>query len=170
MHKIHIKCLPNYNKDNITYINNGTSNWSCPNCLKTIFPFYQIEDNISLSRTLQNYSNNQYDVDTLQNMVYDPLESNIGEGVGVLEDIDPDEKKLNEIRGKQMQNCKYYFGDADIIDIQNKIDSIEYAILHMNMPTNFNKLLPILHQSQIKYNLIALTETWLKTVTLTLLA
>jgi hypothetical protein len=164
-HKIHIKCLPNYDKDDIAYINNGTSNWSCPNCLKSIFPFYQIEDNVSLSRAFQNNSINDYDIETLQNMVYDPLESNVGDGVGVLEDIDPDENFLNEIRGKVIQNCNYYFSDTDIVDIQNKIDLIELSILHMNIrsiPKNFNKLQPVLQQSQVKYNLIALTETWLK--------
>jgi hypothetical protein len=162
----HIRCLPNYNKDDIDYAKNDTENRSCPTCLKTIFPFHQIEDHISLKSTLSNNTNNAYDLDTLQNMVYDPLDSNTGDGVGVLQDVDPDENNLNELRGNQIQNCQYYFSDTNIHEIQDKIESIELSVFHMNIRSflkNFDELIPVLHQSQIKYNLIALTETWLKT-------
>jgi hypothetical protein len=144
---------------------NPINKWSCPNCLKTIFPYYPIEDNQTLSIILNNDNNIELDLAALESMVFDPLDNAIGDGTGVLDDIDPDNNYLNELRGNQIQNCQFYFNDSNIPNIKEKIQCIDLSLFHLNirsMPKNFDKLIPLLTQSLLKYSIIALTESWLK--------
>ena len=97
----HKQCLPNYNPDDFIYATNTLGNWTCPTCLESLFPFFSIEDNNHLHITINNDNNIAIDLDLLQTMVYDPLDDTIGEGTGVLDDIDPDNNYLNELRGNQ---------------------------------------------------------------------
>jgi hypothetical protein len=64
-----------------------------------------------------------------------------------------------------MHNCKYYHSDLNNIKLSNKTNHIDLGLLHLNIrsiPRNLNTLIPILHSSKLEYNIIALSETWLK--------
>ena len=160
----HISCLPDYRENDIEYINDVSTNWTCPACLESIFPFQFIADNTLVNLITDTYDF-EYDIERLESLVYDPFESNIGDGAGVLDDVDPDQNYLNELRGRQIQNCKYYYSDVKVNELQEKIENIDISLLHLNIrsvPKNLDKLIPLIDQSQIKYNFVALTETWLR--------
>jgi hypothetical protein len=88
---VHISCLPFYSALDIVTINEGVNNWSCTQCLSTLFPFYDIEENHELIHFL--YSNKQPSLINLENMLYDPFDTN--QDGGALEDVDPDDGYYN---------------------------------------------------------------------------
>ena len=55
--RVHLKCTrltySDYNR-----LSTGNSNWFCPNCLISIFPFNSIEDHLDFLYCLYNYTNN----------------------------------------------------------------------------------------------------------------
>ena len=48
--------------------------------------------------TINNDNNIAIYIDLLQTMVNDPLDNTMGEGTGILDDIDPDNNYLNELQ------------------------------------------------------------------------
>ena len=105
----HNKCLPNYSDADIDHAKDFKNCWTCPNCLSEIFPFNCIENSSNFLDSISNPINKIPDILQLQNMVYDPFQTNDDDGEGVLGDVDPDQNFLNEIRGSLIQNCKYYY-------------------------------------------------------------
>jgi hypothetical protein len=95
----HIKCLANYNDQDIIYASLSSNHWTCPKCLSELFPYNSIEDTQTFIDSIINPNNNNIELDKLVNMVYDPFEDNDDDGDGDLEDIDPEKKILSEIRG-----------------------------------------------------------------------
>jgi hypothetical protein len=105
------------------------------------------------------------DLDIIDNLVYDPFDTSDNDGEGLFNEIDPDQKILSEFRGTATKNCKYYYSSKLLDDIALKLPKTEISLLHLNIRSthkNFNTLIPTLHASNIKFNSIALTETWLK--------
>jgi exonuclease III len=98
-------------------------------------------------------------------MVYDPFEDNDDDGDGELEDIDPEFFFLGEIRGELIKNCKYYYSSNLYNEILPKMSNSDLSIFHLNIrsiPKIFDTLLPTIHASGIHFNLISLSETWLR--------
>jgi hypothetical protein len=98
-------------------------------------------------------------------MVYDPFEDNDDDGEGDLGDIDPEKNFLSEIRGEIIKNCKYYYSINLHDEILPKMSNSDLSLFHLNirsLPKFFDTLIPTLHASGIHFNLISLSETWLK--------
>jgi hypothetical protein len=96
---LHDKCLPIYLTIDLEYAKDESNGWTCPGCLAVIFPFNDIETNLSLLETINNPINLTIDVELLNSMVYDPLDLNEDDSEGALSDIDPDQNCLKDIRG-----------------------------------------------------------------------
>jgi exonuclease III len=159
------KCLPNYSTDDLTYANCPSNNWTCPHCLKDYFPFFDIDDNISLEQAILNPINSIIDLESLNAMVFDPFDSMEDEGEGVLGDIDPDQNYLREIRGKALNKCKYYYSSNQMSDIVEANKNSSLSMLHLNIrstPKNLDTFVATLHSSAMEIDLITLSETWLK--------
>ena len=156
--KTHIKCLNLYSPADTAYATDSSDNWSCPTCLRDIFPFFDI-DNLTEFISLSNptYLPDQLNLDQL---IFNPFDLN--EEGGVLDDIDPDSNFYNTHR-QIIPNSKY----MDINEINKKIDtsSNSISILHLNirsLPKNFKSFKNLTSLISNKFSIIALTETWAK--------
>ena len=163
----HTKCLPTYNRQDIEYAIIETNHWTCPSCLSIIFPFNNIEDTPTFVSTVTNPTAHNLDLDSLNNMVYDPFDAGADDagGGGALDDIDPDLNYLNSLGGTSQKNCKYYYSNTLHDEIKPKMANAKLSVLHLNirsLPRNFDILLPTIHASGLNFNIIALSETWLK--------
>jgi hypothetical protein len=162
----HEKCLPNYSKEDFEYTTNILNSWTCPHCLIDLFPFTEIDSIASLSQAINNPINCTVDIGILNDMIYDPFETIDNEVDGKLNDIDPDQNFLREIRGKAILNCKYYYSSIQIEEINENSKNSNKAMMHLNIrsiPKNLDTFLSTLHASNMKMDLISFTETWLKT-------
>jgi hypothetical protein len=69
---VHIKCLPSYNQNDIDYASDLSNNWSCTICLRSLFPFYNLESNQDLiNYNTQNISN--LDPEKAKDLIFDPF-------------------------------------------------------------------------------------------------
>jgi hypothetical protein len=129
------------------------------------FPFSCFEDPIIFQDTINNPINHIPDILQLQDMVYDPFQTNDDDGRGVLGDIDPDLNFLHDIRGSLIQNCNYYYNTSLYDQTKAKADEVDISLCHLNirsLPRNLNSFLTTLQSSAMEFNVLAFTETWLK--------
>ena len=160
----HNNCLPTYSDNDISYASDISNLWTCPQCLSQIFPFNSIDNNSSIIEACSNPVNAIIDIDSLNNLVYDPFDTTDNDGEGLFDDIDPDQNFLAEFRGTVTKQCKYYYSSKLLEEIAIKLPKTEIALIHLNIrssPKNLNTLIPTLHASNIKFNIVALSETWL---------
>jgi hypothetical protein len=161
----HTKCLPIYNQDDIDYATNPLNHWSCPACLTEHFPFNTIVDERAFSEAGTFLTNCSFDMGNMSNLIYDPFETTIDGTEGMMDDIDPEQNFYNTSLSENPQNCNYYYPDASHLEYQNIKNRTDIALIHMNirsMPTNFNSFQTQLDYSTIPYNIVCLTETWLR--------
>ena len=164
--KYHQKCLPLYLMEDLEYAKLNTNYWSCPHCLKELFPLYTVEDK-ELRAFLTGTDRNC--IEQLSELLYDPFESN--EERGVFEDIDPDDNYLNVLASQSVHKCKYYLPSALKDEIDKRTIPPSLSMLHLNIRStkkNFNDFQILLNTLEHTFTCIALTETWLKNHNVTL--
>jgi hypothetical protein len=86
-------------------------------------------------------------------------------GGGSLDDIDPDLNLLNKLGDNTTKNCKYYYSNTLYDEIKPKMANADLSVLHLNirsLPKIVDILIPTIHASGLNFNIIALSETWLK--------
>ena len=162
---MHNKCLPTYSKEDIEYASAEPNHWTCPLCLADVFPYNSIEDSSFFVSSVLNPLAHNIDLDSLNRMIYDPFDASADDGGDTLDDIDPDLNFLNQLGGASSKNCKYYFSNTLLDEIKPKMSNADLSVFHLNIrsiPNNFDTLLPTIHSSEITFNIIALSETWLK--------
>jgi hypothetical protein len=161
----HANCLPIYSDSDCEYASDTANFWTCPSCFKSFFPFNSLEADVDFIEAINNPINSSLDLDSLNDMVYDPFDTNGDDGVGFFDDIDPDQNFLAEVRGAAIRNCKYFYSSQLLSEIEPKMPNAVTSIITLNIrsiPKKFNTLNSTLNASGIKFNIIALTETWLK--------
>ena len=164
-HPWHYNCLPNYSASDILYANDIANSWSCPICLKNFFPFYEIENTTSFIQTAINPTNLFTEIEALENLIYDPFDSNDNDDEGILSNIDPDQNFLGEIRGKAITSCKYYYTTTQLDKLLDTNNTTSTSILQLNIrsiPKNLDTLVATLDSSNMEIDIIGLSETWLK--------
>jgi hypothetical protein len=80
------------------------------------------------------------------------------------DDLDPDNKFYNPIISKNIQGCKYYTLPNLNTELGNKNDS-QLSIMSMNirsLPKNYRNFIALLDNIDSKFDIITLTETWMK--------
>ena len=125
----HNKCLPIYLEEDIKYANNPLNHWTCPKCLGSIFPFYEIETNEEISNFLRH--SEIENLDKLNDLLFDPFEFN--EDGGVFEEVDPDDNYLNVLASQTIYKCKYYLPEALSKEISNTTLPTDLSLLHLNI-------------------------------------
>jgi hypothetical protein len=162
----HRKCLPNFNTQDYEYAADPSNGWTCPSCLVEIFPYNGIEDNYAFTQAIINPKHSAIDINILNTMVYDPFEANDNDNEGILNDIDPDQNFLNEIIGNSIKNCKYYHTSDQLGNLRSHRQEQSTSYLHLNIrsiPKNVDTFITTLHTSNMSMDILAFTETWLKT-------
>ena len=161
----HTQCLPTYMDFDIEYASEGSNLWTCPICLKELFPFNLIEEDAEVLEACSTPANHDINLNTLNSMIYDPFNTLDDDGEDFFDDIDPDQNYLREFRGSTTKNCKYFYSSKLLDELTPKLPKIELALIHLNIrstPKNFNTFVNTLHATGIDFNMIALTETWLR--------
>ena len=106
-----------------------------------------------------------FDPQQLDNLIYDPFEASNDMDEGELDSVDPDKNFLKMRRGTAIHNCKYYYSSNLMEKLQDNIENAEISIFHLNIRSthkNLNTLIPTLHSSGTKFDILGFTETWLK--------
>ena len=157
----HLRCLPNYSESDKEYALNSNGHWTCTCCLANIFPFYNVDDNDTLLHEINEQIEHIHDIDALNSLIFHPFELN---DIDDFNDLDPDQNYYNPLMNQSLLNCKYYYTDQLNAETHTRT-SEQISLLCMNIRslrkifTGFTTLLDII---DIKFQLIALTETWLK--------
>jgi hypothetical protein len=158
---LHFKCLPAYQINDFKYAKVTDNSWSCPICLRELFPLYDIEENDFIIHFFNNHD--LRDAERLAEVLFDPYE--LSEVGGVLEDIDPDDNYLNVLASQTIHKCKYYLPNALRNTLENSKLPINFSIMHLNIRStkkNFRGLQLLLHNLNHSFDCIAITESWLK--------
>jgi len=159
---VHIKCLPTYNQNDIDYATDPSNNWSCTICLQELFPFFNLETNQDL---LNDNTQNNFNLDPekAKDLLFDPFESVVDD-----ENNDPNDPDMNYYRTSNVNatnSCNYYnVDDINKLYTKNSRDK-KFTIFHLNirsMAKNYRMLQNTLAIIDNKFDIIILSETWLK--------
>jgi hypothetical protein len=80
-----------YSPLDIDYTIHPSNNWTCPPCLKEIFPFHLIEETREFLSLIS--SNPTIDPTNFEELIFNPFDTN--DDNGILSDIDPDSNFYN---------------------------------------------------------------------------
>ena len=155
---MHLRCLPNYSESDKDYALNLNGHWTCTCCLSNIFPFFNIEENDTLLYEINEKSQHIHDIDTLNSLIFHPFELN---DIDDFNDLDPDQNYYNPLMSQCLSDCKYYYTDQLDTETHSKT-SDQISIFCMNIRSlrkNYTGLTTLLDIIDIKFQLIALTET-----------
>ena len=157
---IHVNCLPIYNEEDIEYARNPNNNWSCISCLKSLFPYNSVENNNDIQREI-NHTENQYDITLLDEMIINPFDI---DEVNNDDDLDPDNNYFIPTYNQSLSSCKYYNIESlnKIIETKENPTLSIYSHNIRSLPKNSRALNSFLNIIDHKFNIVALTETWLK--------
>lgn len=166
--RVHLKCLPNVNRNDSLYIDRLENSFFCCLCLCDMFPFYNLENDDFL-KTISEFWIKQplIPFDTLlnQQLCFLPFDFNEKHG-NPLHDVDPDIQFYNEHFSKSLQSCDYYLENTFNDKIkQNNISDNSFSMLHVNIrsaPKNLGSLENYLENLDHKFTIIGISESWLK--------
>ena len=162
---VHRKCIKNLSHKEYETLSNSTSDWTCPPCQESIFPFYGLDDEEFLFCCNNYYYNMSPDVQSTCkrlmgldfNIFHKKVDKSNSDTTNALEDIDPD-YHLNF-----SDNCNYILEKED--NVFTSLNDNELSVIHINIRSiqqNFESLQRFLSDFQYKFDIIGLTETWLK--------
>jgi hypothetical protein len=154
---VHLKCTLLSNND-YQILSNDSSNWFCPSCLITLYPFNCIEDEFEFQCNLFNYNNcNKLNANVIKSSQQLQLTSKFKP---CSKDIDPDEFLYNHLGN---QDSNYYLEDEFNAMISNTSLATNFSLIHINarsLVKNLNQLLLYLESLVHKFTIIAVSETW----------
>ena len=103
-----------------------------------------------------------FNTDSLASLSYNPLFANANQHLTLANDADPDSHFYCDLN----YLCDYLIEDQFNKLIQNEINcSSQFSIFHLNIRSldrNLNKLTNLLHNPNIQFSVIGITETWLQ--------
>ena len=126
-------------------LGNCKSEWNCNRCIKSRFPFYQLDD------------------EELIECLYD-MSANLKHITEKCYKIEDRVKQLYDDKSGEILSCQTNYTTLDKLnDIHQELDK-SFSILHMNcrsIRSNFDKITNLLHCSEFKVKVLGLTETWM---------
>ena len=150
---IYSRCILCHNKVHVNCIQqklNNNEGWFCRKCISTLFPFNNIADDAEFKNVLQiSHVSFNYHIDSS----YDFNVTN--------PDDDDDIYLLNHIKNAINSPYKTEISINDSLIQQNS----SLKMIHFNIRSlrkNFNHLTEFLNLFNFNYDIIAITETWLK--------
>lgn len=166
---VHRKCIKNLSSKDYSTLCSNNDNWYCPPCQSNIFPFYTLEDDEFIFCCNNYYYNMSSDVkNTCRrllslkfNIFHEKHDTSGSESVSTtLDDIDSN-NHLDFI-----DNCDFILDPKE--NIFSSLGGSELSLIHINIRSirqNFESLQYFLSQFESKFDVIALTETWLDSKT-----
>ena len=158
----HCNCLPTYSTADIEYARELSNDWSCINCLKTLFPFHSLENNEEILTPVTGCPH--INIDDLENMLFDPFEPDDDDS-NIFDDIDPDRNFYSVNTNNIFNRSKYYYPETLCNLVKDWTDQKNISLMHLNIRSirkNHTNLDILLKTINHKFSIIGLTETWLK--------
>ena len=133
--------------------------------LSEVLPFYGLDDDsFNLEIFELNSGQVNFNRDGLMSLSYNPLFANANQHLSHSNDADPDLHFYYNLN----YFCDYLIENQFNKLIQNEIDrSKQFSIIHLNIRSldwNLNKLTSLLHNLNIQFSVIGISETWLQNV------
>ena len=169
----HTSCVPGVRNTDSIYVNKNDSDWMCVNCSEVVFPFNHIIDDSEFFKCITEnvIINTKPSLAELETRLFDPFDLNEDNNVSYLLNSDPD---IQYFKGAytDLFNCKYYLEDTFK---KTYVDTDKYencfSMIHLNirsLPKHFDELQLFLKNIKFEFNIIGLSETWLKEQNLSL--
>ena len=162
----HVTCLPNITKLDQLYAKDQKSNWICLKCIQEIFPFNHIDNDNDfikyVSESCEEFKTIPLDI--LKDMSFNPFELNEDSTFSSLPSLDPDQNYFNE--NIYHINSNYYL-ESDFNKLYQKQykNSDGISLVHVNIRSllkNMNNFELYLDGLEIDFNVIGVSETWIK--------
>ena len=162
---MHRECIP-LTKPEFLEFNSDSSPWICTSCIGNIFPFNHILDNVEFIAELEKYH------DALPKMLTDLNDDKVftisdmnDNDFLPLFSCDPDLHFYNDYMKNIFCDSKYYSLDSLKGIIQSTFSNLpKLSYCHLNirsLPAHIVEFDALLSTLDIKFDVIALTETWL---------
>ena len=161
----HIGCM-NISRDEAKEM----SDWICILCLQNTLPFIGIYEDSEYKTTIyENIYGNSLDYTKLNSLLFNPFEWNEIDTHIPMCDVDPDIQFFSESRFFNCQPCEYYTLktlDKLYSDKSLKESTGVSMFLHniRSLPRHFTELLVMLTDTGYKFDIIAITESWLSPI------
>ena len=157
-------------KDDPLYIDRDENVWFCTKCTESIFPFYNIYDEVDfISCISENFTDKKYCLSKSSldhSSLFSPFELNIDDE-SPLTDVDPDVQFYQNHCNDMLHSCDYYVEDTfckRLEELSNYQDNC-LSMIHLNIRSanrNLDSFSNFLQGINHTFPLIGLTETWLK--------
>lgn len=160
---IHIDCLPYVD----TVDNIQQNPWICTPCTKDIFPFNHLDDEFINALSEMWVKNTDFPFSQLQDIIFNPFEINDTDTFSPLFDTDPDFNYFNSMTTMNVAMQSDYFTENSFIKKlqQNNVLPTALSLIHINIrsiPKHFDEWEYYLETLQFKFNIIGISETWLR--------
>ena len=165
---IHLKCLPQINKDDEIYTKRHENLFYCTMCLKETFAFNQLED-LNFNEAISEFWEKQRTItfEVLQNheLIFSPFDLNDNLD-SPLDEIDPDVHFYGKKCSETLHSCNYYQSQLFNEEIKKKrIHDKCFSLLHSNIRSaqkNLGTLEHFLSTLHHNFTIIGISESWLK--------
>ena len=165
---VHLKCLPNVDKNQSIYVLRESSIWYCTRCTENIFPFNHIHDDsdflLALAEDWDLTDSIPFEILKQQNQLFLPFDLNENFD-SPLAELDPDIHYYNNQCNASLNSCDYYLKNSFNKKVNElEIDKKAFSLLHSNIRSavkNLYKLDTYLSNLDHQFNIVALSESWL---------
>ena len=143
------------------------NDWICLLCSDNVFPFNHSADDDIFSSDFNDVFGVR-SIPELEDINFNPFDTNdINESLPLLE-VDPDLQFFNDVANFQNYtgNCRYFIEDTfNTYAVDHNFSNNCFSIFHLNirsLPKHHNEFSCYLENFKVNFNVIGLTETWLK--------
>ena len=174
-HRLKCDCCFHYVHLNCTYMDRNeyllcqseTYPWSCIICNENMFPFNHILDDTEFMSALPANDLDYINLNSISKLLFVPFEFNEDPSYIPGFEYDPDIHFFNQMSQNITFNSNYYSeeGFKKYVSERNINNFNFFSLYHMNIRStrnNSNKMLAYLETLNQKFDIIGLSETWLK--------
>ena len=147
------------------------SNWMCINCYTNNFPYGNVTNEVEFINCLDNniVNNDLYTLPQVDHLNFNLMDLNTIHDMLPLRDVDPDVNYFNTVNWENLRSD--YHTENTFNDGFKKMlgDSQNFSIMHLNIRSvhkNFSNFEHYLHNINVPFKIIGLTETWTSDSTL----
>ena len=165
---VHIECI-NVAVTNLLFTQAEVNIWMCNSCAEYTFQFNHLLDGNEFLDTVNDCcsDHNRICIENVQNKVFNPFDFNSeseNSASKAFEDVDPDIQFFNDMYVNKVSPCDYCLENTfNRKASEIEVNSLNLSLIHLNIrsaPKNLSKFETYLKCLNLKFSVIALSETW----------
>jgi len=153
------------NKTDTLYTDRNNNQWYCMSCMESALPFNHYDDDNDFVKACSETIENRL---SLKELILNPFDLNTENEDDPLQDIDPDLHYFHDSVNTSIR-CNYYSEENFVKKCSDfKIKNDNFSLFHINIRSvskNFCELQHYLQSLNYSFDVIGLSETWLKDTT-----